>query len=89
MNHGHGYRTPQQPAPLASVQIHHHRVPYGSRLIPNQTMCCARCGITFHPAALQHDRALLLASCCPRCDGPLLPDDGRAATRADAAQITD
>jgi len=60
----------------------------GPHLIPNQTMRCARCGTTFHPAALQDDRALLLASCCPRCDGPLLPENARAARRTDAVHTT-
>jgi hypothetical protein len=88
MNHGNAYRDPQQQAPLASSEIPRQCSPHGPRLIPDQTMRCARCGITIHPAALQHDRALLLASCCPRCDGLLVPQDGRAATRADAAHTT-
>jgi len=88
MNHGNAYCTPRQPGPLASVQIHHQSVPYGPHLIPNQTLRCARCGVIFHPAVLPDDRALLLASCCPRCDGALLPENGRAATRTDAVQTT-
>jgi len=35
-----------------------------------------------------HARALLLASCCPRCDGLLVPQDRRATTRAGAAHTT-
>ena len=89
MNHGNSDHTPQQPAPLASVQIPRHRLPYGPRVLSEQRMRCVRCGVTFHPAALHHDRALLLASCCPRCDGLLVPENGRAATRADAPHTTD
>ena len=59
-------------APIATVLIPHYRVT-ASTLVPEQTMHCTGCGITIHPAALQHDRALLLASCCPRCDGRLVP----------------
>jgi hypothetical protein len=92
MNHGTAYRTPQQPAPPASIEIPHCRVPYVRHLVPDQTMRCARCGVTFHPAALHHDRALLLASCCPRCDGPLLPllpDNGREAGETAGASLPD
>jgi hypothetical protein len=85
MNASNTYRDPQQQAPLASDVAPRRRGPYGPHLIPDQIMCCARCGVTIHPAALQHDRALLLASCCPRCDGLLVPQDGRATTRAHAA----
>jgi len=65
-----------------------------SRLIPPRAMRCARCGMTVHPAAAQHDQALLLASCCPRCDGPLVPHDARPSNRratpwADVAPTTD
>jgi hypothetical protein len=81
-------RTSQQSAPLASVEMLQRSAPYRARVIPCQTMRCTRCGITFHPAALHHDRALLLASCCPRCDGHLVPDNGRAATPTDAAHST-
>lgn len=88
MNHSNADRTPRQSAPLASVEMLHGRAPYGPRVIPDRTMRCAHCGITFHPAALHHDRALLLASCCPRCDGLLVPDNGRAATPPDAAHTT-
>ena len=88
MNHGNTDRTPKQPAPLASLEMLHRRGPYGPRVIPDQTMRCARCDITFHRAALYHDRALLLASCCPRCDGLLVPDNRRAATRTDTAHTT-
>jgi len=47
------------------------------RLRPGSAMGCTRCGMTVHPAAVQHDQALLLASCCPRCDGPLVPHSAR------------
>jgi hypothetical protein len=35
-------------------------------------MRCRRCGLTLHGGAIQHDQTLVFASCCPRCDGPLL-----------------
>jgi hypothetical protein len=72
-------RTPEMPhaqsstidgEPTATVLILHHRVPQSS-LVPERAMRCSRCGMTVHPAAVQHDQALLLASCCPRCDGQL------------------
>ena len=38
---------------------------------------CRQCGLTFDEAAVQRDETLVLASCCPLCDGPLV---GVAAT---------
>lgn len=77
-------------APIATVLIPHRRL----ALSPEPTMHCVRCGITIHPASFQHDRTLLLASCCPRCDGQLIPYDARPSDReatpwADTAPATD
>ena len=54
-------------------------------LVPERTMRCRRCGVTIHPAALQHDQVLLLAACCPRCDGPLI-DEGAVPSPAAVAR---
>jgi DNA-directed RNA polymerase subunit RPC12/RpoP len=51
---------------VASVLIAHRRIPL---LAPAQEMICSRCGTTYDPTEDQQDRALLLAACCPRCDG--------------------
>ena len=32
---------------------------------------CPACGLTLHAATIQHEQALVFASCCPRCDGQL------------------
>jgi len=32
---------------------------------------CPTCGLTLYAATIQHEQALVFASCCPRCDGPL------------------
>jgi hypothetical protein len=42
-------------------------------LVPPEAVWCQQCGLTVHAAAAQHDRTLILAECCPRCDGPLVP----------------
>lgn len=34
-------------------------------------LSCPRCGLTIDTDALERDRALLAAACCPRCDGRL------------------
>jgi uncharacterized paraquat-inducible protein A len=65
---------PPTTVPVATVRIPHRRVASG--LVPEQTMRCTRCGLTFHPATIQHDQTLLFAACCPRCDGqPRTPLD--------------
>ena len=46
---------PPTTVPVATVRIPHRRVASG--LVPEQTM---RCGLTFHPATIQHDQTLLL-----------------------------
>ena len=43
---------------------------------------CPQCGLTLHAATIQHEHALVFASCCPRCDGRLA---GSAASGANAA----
>jgi hypothetical protein len=32
---------------------------------------CARCGLALSEDEIQRNLALVLARCCPRCDGPL------------------
>ena len=39
---------------------------------------CSRCGLTLGEAAIRRDLALVLAACCPRCDGPLEHADSAA-----------
>jgi hypothetical protein len=36
-------------------------------------MWCSRCGTRRDARAAAHDRVLVLAACCPECDGPLVP----------------
>jgi len=36
-------------------------------------MWCSRCGVRRDARAAAHDRVLVLAACCPECDGPLVP----------------
>jgi hypothetical protein len=40
---------------------------------------CSRCGLTLGEAAIRRDLALVLAACCPRCDGPLEHADSTAS----------
>jgi hypothetical protein len=42
-------------------------------------MRCGRCGLTLHRGAVQHDHTIVFASCCPRCDGPLVEAISTAA----------
>ena len=42
---------------------------------PSAGVRCGRCGLTVSAPAVHHDRTLLLASCCPHCDGPLVTSD--------------
>ena len=57
---------------------------FQSTRAPGGPLRCRQCGLTLHGAVAQHDQTLLLASVCPRCDGPLASD---AASRelSDAA----
>jgi hypothetical protein len=64
--------------PVVTVLIPHHRVPL---LVPARAMSCRRCGTTYAPAEDQQDRAILLAACCPRCDGQLTPSEAAHLTR--------
>jgi hypothetical protein len=57
-------------ASSVSVLVPHLRVPL---LAPAQVRICGRCGATYDPTQDQQDRAILLAGCCPRCDGQLTP----------------
>ena len=34
-------------------------------------MWCRRCGVRVSPPAAAHEHVLVLAACCPHCDGPL------------------
>jgi hypothetical protein len=43
------------------------------RFTPGTALRCPTCGLTLHAATIQHEHALVFASCCPRCDGPLPP----------------
>ena len=45
---------------------------------------CPQCKLTLHAATVQHEQALVFASCCPRCDGPL----ATSAASDDAALIS-
>jgi hypothetical protein len=66
---------PLRTAPVATVLAPHRRVASG--LAPEGTLFCTRCGHSFQPATCHDDRTLLLAACCPRCDGQLTStDDG-------------
>ena len=48
--------------------------------IPGGPRRCLRCGYTLNHAAIQHNLALVFASCCPRCDGPLAGETGTDPT---------
>jgi hypothetical protein len=50
------------------------RSPFQSTRAPGGPLRCRQCGLTLHGAVAQHDQTLLLASVCPRCDGPLARD---------------
>jgi hypothetical protein len=39
-------------------------------------MWCGHCGVRRDARAAAHDRVLVLAACCPECDGPLVPVPG-------------
>jgi len=39
--------------------------------IQSPAVWCPRCRLALSDAAVQHNLALVLAGCCPRCDGPL------------------
>jgi hypothetical protein len=39
--------------------------------IQSPAVWCRRCGLSLGEAAIRHNLALVLAGCCPRCDGPL------------------
>ena len=41
------------------------------RFTPGDMLRCLRCGLTLHAATIEHEQALVFASVCPRCDGPL------------------
>lgn len=41
-------------------------------LVVDGPVWCRRCGLTLDRAAVQRDETLVLASCCPLCDGPLV-----------------
>ena len=43
------------------------------RFTPGAALRCPACGLMLHAATIQHEHALVFASCCPRCDGPLPP----------------
>ncbi len=43
------------------------------RFTPGAALRCPACGLTLHAATIEHEQALVFASCCPRCDGPLPP----------------
>ncbi len=43
------------------------------RFMPGAALRCPTCGLMLHAATIQHEHALVFASCCPRCDGPLPP----------------
>jgi hypothetical protein len=51
-----------------------HESPYPRRrFTPGAALRCPTCGLMLHAATIQHEHALVFASCCPRCDGPLPP----------------
>ncbi len=43
------------------------------RFTAGAALRCPTCGLALHAATIQHEHALVFASCCPRCDGPLPP----------------
>jgi hypothetical protein len=92
MNTANTKPTARDDVAVARVLIPHRRIPL---LAPAQEMICSRCGTTYDPTEDQQDRVLLLAACCPRCDGQLTPrkatrpSDRRATTSADLAPTTD
>jgi len=47
--------------------------PPAGRFTLGTALRCPTCGLTLHAATIQHEHALVFASCCPRCDGPLPP----------------
>jgi uncharacterized paraquat-inducible protein A len=47
--------------------------PARGRFASGTALRCPTCGLTLHAATIQHEHALVFASCCPRCDGPLPP----------------
>ena len=57
--------------PIARAQKAARRLTERGGRAPEGALRCTRCGLTVHPAALAQDHVLLLARCCPRCDGRL------------------
>ena len=47
------------------------RAEAGARAWPREPLHCARCGLTVDEATFLQERVLVLAGCCPRCDGEL------------------
>jgi hypothetical protein len=43
----------------------------GALRVSGGAVRCRRCGLVLSEAAIQRDLTLVLAACCPRCDGPL------------------
>jgi hypothetical protein len=43
----------------------------GDNIVASPASHCTRCGLTIPATAIQSDRTLILAACCPRCDGQL------------------
>jgi len=41
------------------------------RLITTLPVRCPQCGVTLRTATVEHEQTLVLACCCPRCDGAL------------------
>jgi hypothetical protein len=41
------------------------------RFTRSDPLRCPRCGLALHAGVIEHEQALVFASCCPRCDGPL------------------
>jgi uncharacterized paraquat-inducible protein A len=54
--------------------------------MPHDVTCvrCRRCGAVLDAAAIDAERVLVFAACCPRCDGLLEPVSRRSLRRRGA-----
>jgi uncharacterized paraquat-inducible protein A len=59
------------PSPPTAADPESHAAARPRRFTPGLPSHCPECGLTLHAVTVQHEQALVFASCCPRCDGPL------------------
>jgi hypothetical protein len=71
MTHGEN-STAALASPTVAVASREREKPQ-CRFAPADVLSCPRCGLALHAATIEHEQALVFASCCPRCDGPLPP----------------